>query len=89
VQNALQDPLLELHDGNGAIVVANDNWKYATNAAEISATGIPPSGDREAAIVTTLAPSNSGYTAVVRGREWHDRRGAGGSLCAELKRHEP
>jgi hypothetical protein len=61
----LQDPLLELHDANGTIVT-DDNWKDSQEA-EIAATGIPPTEDREAAIVTTLAPSNAGYTAVVRG----------------------
>jgi hypothetical protein len=66
VAGALQDPLLELHDGNGHILVTNDNWKQASNASEIQAT-LPPSDKRESAIITTLAPSNAGYTAVVRG----------------------
>ena len=65
VAGALQDPLLELHDVNGTLLT-NDNWKDASNAAEIKAT-LPPSDNRESAIITTLAPSNSGYTAVVRG----------------------
>jgi CSLREA domain-containing protein len=66
VAGALQDPLLELHDGNGHILVTNDNWEQASNASEIQAT-LPPSDKRESAIITTLAPSNAGYTAVVRG----------------------
>jgi CSLREA domain-containing protein len=66
VSAALQDPLLELHDGNGVIVVQNDNWRDASNAAEIQAT-LPPPDDHESAIITTLAPSNAGYTALVRG----------------------
>lgn len=65
VGGALQDPVLELHDGNGTLLT-NDNWKDASNAAEIQAT-LPPPDERESAIITTLAPSNSGYTAVVRG----------------------
>jgi hypothetical protein len=65
VDGALSDPLLELHDANG-IRVQNDNWKDAPNASEIQAT-LPPHEDNESAIITTLAPSNSGYTAVVRG----------------------
>ncbi|MFL6538207.1 MAG: hypothetical protein ACJ8JD_08535, partial [Chthoniobacterales bacterium] len=44
----------------------NDRWK-ATDQAEIEATGIPPKDDREAALIATLPPSNSGYTALVRG----------------------
>ena len=65
VSGALQDPVLELHDTNGTLVM-NDNWKDASNAAEIQAT-LPPPDDRESAIIATLAPSNAGYTAVVRG----------------------
>jgi hypothetical protein len=65
VSGPLQDPLLELHDSNGTLLM-NDNWKDASNAAEIQAT-LPPPDDRESAILTTLAPTNSGYTAVVRG----------------------
>jgi hypothetical protein len=66
VSGALQDPVLELHDSNGNILAVNDNWKE-TQQVEIEATGIPPSDERESAILTTLAPSNAGYTAIVRG----------------------
>jgi len=27
VPNTLQDPMLELHDGNGDVIASNDNWK--------------------------------------------------------------
>ena len=74
VAGALQDPVLELHDAHGALL-ANDNWKDASNAAEIQAT-LPPPDDHESAIITTLAPSNAGYTAVVRG--------AGGAIGVAL-----
>jgi hypothetical protein len=60
----LGDPTLELHDGNGALVAANDNWR-SDQEAEIIATGIPPSNDLESAIVRNLASGN--YTAIVRG----------------------
>jgi hypothetical protein len=62
----LQNPLLELHDANGATILSNDNWGEAFNASEISATGIQPTDSRESAILTTLFPG-SGYTAVVSG----------------------
>jgi predicted outer membrane repeat protein len=61
----LADPSLELHDGNGALVVSNDNWR-SDQEAEITATGIPPTNDAESAIVRTLMPGN--YTAIVSGR---------------------
>ncbi len=64
VNNPLLDPTLELHDENGALISANDNWRD-TQESDIAATGIPPADDREAAIVMDLAPSN--YTAIVRG----------------------
>ena len=63
ITNPLADPTLELHDGNGAVIAFNDNWKDSQQA-EIEATGLPPSDDAESAIVQTLAPGN--YTAIVR-----------------------
>jgi len=63
--NKLADPNLALHDGNGALIVLNDNWRTGGQEAEIIATGLPPSNDLESAIVRTLAPGN--YTAIVRG----------------------
>ena len=63
-QNNLVDPTLELHDGNGALLATNDNWR-SDQEAEIIATGVPPTDDMESAIVRTLNPG--GYTAIVRG----------------------
>jgi streptogramin lyase len=65
VSNALQDPTLELHNGNGDVVIANDNWRD-TQQAEIQATGIPPTEDRESAVVQTIVPGN--YTAIMAGK---------------------
>jgi hypothetical protein len=62
----LADPTLELHDGNGALIAANDNWR-SDQEAEIIATGIPPTNDLESAIVETLPASGASYTAIVRG----------------------
>lgn len=64
VPNALPDPFLNLKDVNGTSVASNDNWQD-TQAAEITATGIPPSDPKESAIVATLPPGN--YTAQVSG----------------------
>jgi hypothetical protein len=52
-----------LFDSDGMSVATNDNWK--TSQAAITATGIPPNDDREAAIVASLPAGN--YTAVVSG----------------------
>ena len=61
---ALQDPFLELHDGTGAAIATNDNWR-STQMVEIHASSLAPSNDAESAIVATLSPG--AYTAVVRG----------------------
>ncbi len=64
VADALQDPTLELHDGSGALIASNDNWKE-TQEEELEAAGLGPSDDREAAILIALGPG--AYTAIVRG----------------------
>jgi uncharacterized protein (DUF1800 family) len=60
----MMDPTIELHDGNGALLSQNDNWR-STQEPEIAASALAPVDDREPAIVATLLPGN--YTAVVRG----------------------
>jgi hypothetical protein len=65
VPGALQDPTLDLHDGNGVRLATNDNWRDAANATEIEASGLKPDDDREAAILMRLSPGN--YTAITRG----------------------
>ena len=62
----LADPVLELRDGNGALIRSNDNWR-SDQEAEIIATTIPPANDLESAIVATLPANGATYTAVVRG----------------------
>jgi len=62
----LADPVLELRDGNGALIRSNDNWR-SDQEAEIIATTIPPANDLESAIVATLPADGATYTAVVRG----------------------
>jgi hypothetical protein len=64
LSGTLPDPTLELHDGNGATIASDDNWKDSQQG-DIQATTIPPSNDLESAIVRTLVPGN--YTAIVRG----------------------
>jgi hypothetical protein len=53
-----------LHDGNGALIASNDDWKTNQELA-IQATGLAPSDDHESAILANLSPGN--YTAIVRG----------------------
>jgi hypothetical protein len=66
VASPLQDPILEVFDGNGALIAANDDWRASDQAAEIMATGLAPTDDRESAVFGTLLPGS--YTLVVRGK---------------------
>ena len=67
IADLLSDPMLALHDGDGTLLIANDNWRDdTTQAAAIAATGIPPQNDFESAIVTSLPPG--AYTAIVSGK---------------------
>ncbi len=60
----LDNPTLQLFDGDGNALVSNDDWR-SNQQGEIIATGIAPSLDAESAIVTTLP--RGAYTAIVRG----------------------
>jgi hypothetical protein len=64
VPNAIQDPALELHDGNGSIT-SNDDWQTAAKGESIP-TLLQPADPRESAIQMSLAPGS--YTAIVRGK---------------------
>jgi hypothetical protein len=72
VPGTLSDPTLELHDGNGAPLVFNDNWKD-TQRTEIEQSGLAPTDDREAAIIGSFAPGQ--YTVILRGK--NDTTGLG------------
>jgi hypothetical protein len=65
ISGKLNDPILELHDANGATLEANDDWVLSNNKQAIIDSGLAPTNDSEAAIVRTLPPAN--YTAIVRG----------------------
>jgi hypothetical protein len=67
VTNALQDPTLELHDANGVLFAANDNWRNDPGASQIESHHLGPSDDRESATLQVLAPG--AYTAVLRGND--------------------
>lgn len=66
IQGALQDTELELVDSNGNTVNTNQDWRNEQEG-DIAATGVPPSDNREAAIIATLVPD--AYTAIVRGKD--------------------
>jgi hypothetical protein len=65
VPGALQNPTLELHDGNGVLLAMNDDWMTASNASEIRASSLAPKDPRESAILMRLVPGQ--YTSIMRG----------------------
>ena len=65
---ALADPTLEVFDSTGTLVASNDDWR-GPQQAEITATGLAPVSDKEAAVIVNLTGSGSrnNYTAILRG----------------------
>ena len=64
ITHPLNDPLVELHNGSGAILASNDNWQSDTNASQIQSEGLAPTQPTEAALQATLNPGS--YTAIVK-----------------------
>lgn len=65
VAGALADPTLAVHNGNGALLAEDDDWRTYQEQAIIAA-GLAPVDDRESAILLSLPPGN--YTGIVRGK---------------------
>ena len=83
VATPLPDPYLELRDGNGVLLIADDNWQDdPTQKQLIINTGIPPTNNLESAVVATLLPGN--YTAIV-----HDVHFATGIALVDAYDLEP
>jgi hypothetical protein len=60
----LADPTLELHDGNGALLVSNDNWQDdSVSAAQLTALGLAPQDPAESGIYVSLPPGP--FTAIL------------------------
>jgi hypothetical protein len=65
VPDFLADPILELHDGNGALLDSNDDWGSSPDQAEIQASGVAPTNSKESAVIKIL-PAGP-FTAIVHG----------------------
>jgi uncharacterized repeat protein (TIGR01451 family) len=63
--SVLNDPFLELHGPNGALIAFNDNWKESPQAAQIQGTIFQPKDDHESVILATLPPAS--YTVILKG----------------------
>ena len=62
VAGSLANPTLELRNGNGALLVMNDNYTFDSN---VLIYHVVPPDTRESAFSRILAPGN--YTTIVRG----------------------
>jgi N-acetylneuraminic acid mutarotase len=67
VPNVLADPILELRDGNGTLLISNNDWQdNPLQASELTAAGLAPTNDLESGISTRLPPGT--YTALLAGQ---------------------
>jgi hypothetical protein len=66
---ALEDPVLELRDGTGALLATNDNWVDASNMLDMIDSGVGLARPEESGILVTVPSdtNNAFYTAIVRG----------------------
>ncbi len=62
----LADPTLELHDSNGALLVANDNWGDAPWAQQLIDLGLAPPDAVDPGIYISLPPGP--FTAILAGK---------------------
>ena len=67
VPNALQNPVLELHNTT-SVIATNDDWQMAANANQIPTSPVDyrPPNSLESAILITLQPG--AYTAIMSGK---------------------
>ena len=67
LNGVVADPTLELRNGNGLLLVSNDNWQDdPAAAAELIAHGLAPQEAHESGIFLTLPPGP--VTAILAGR---------------------
>ena len=67
VNPVLADPILELHDGNGALLVMNDNWlDDAVSANQLVFYGLAPTDPNESGIFASLPLGP--FTAILAGK---------------------
>lgn len=63
----LSDPILELRDNNGALLISNDDWQdNPAQGAQLSALGLAPQAPAESGICVSLPPG--AYTAILAGK---------------------
>ena len=66
ISPVLENPTLELHDGNGALLIANNDWQDdPATASQLTFLGLAPSDPLESGIYATLPPG--AFTAILAG----------------------
>ena len=73
IPNALANPILELHNGTGALIATNNDWQTTiiggiitgSQVSNIQNSGHAPTAASESAIIADLQPGN--YTAILSG----------------------
>jgi hypothetical protein len=68
INNALIDPVMELHSSSGATIASSDDFIDSPDASTIASYHLDPTNSRESAILATLNPGS--YTVIVR--SWDD-----------------
>ena len=63
----MENPTLELHDQNGGLIDANDNWVDSPDKQAIIDSTVAPTNDFESAVIALLPAGGAQYTAIVRG----------------------
>jgi hypothetical protein len=67
VPDALPDPMLQLRDTNGTLLMSNNDWQdNPAQANQLTAAGLAPASSLESGIAMTLSPGP--YTALLGGQ---------------------
>jgi matrixin len=64
INNALEDPVIELHSSGGGTIAESDDWVGEASDSQIASYHLDPSNSRESGLIATLNPGN--YTVVLR-----------------------
>ena len=67
LSGVLADPILELRDHNGTLLISNDNWTDdPVSAAQLTANGLALQDPHESGIFASLPPG--AFTAILAGK---------------------
>lgn len=67
LNNVLPDPVLELHNADGTVMVSNDDWQSdPISAGELASRGLALPHPKESGLFVSLPPGQ--FTAIVTGR---------------------